>query len=76
MIERYRIESDIPLPSGVRRARRYPFKDMKIGDSFLVKDRKAASVMSAVRRFMRQEGNGRAFTTRNVDGGVRCWRTA
>lgn len=69
----FAIEKNIPVPDWRVRAR-YPFKDMQVGDSFLIPqgDRKkvypAASAAGA--------RHGKKFAVRKVDDGVRVWRVA
>jgi hypothetical protein len=50
----------------------YPWKDMEVGDSFLVAGRTTRKVGSAATL----AGNryGMKFTVRAVEGGVRVWR--
>ena len=75
----YKIEADIPIPVAVKkggagRKPKYPFAELQVGESFLVPgkttDKFGATVTLARKR------TGRNFTTRNVEGGVRIWRTA
>jgi hypothetical protein len=72
------IDSGIPFPGVAKRScRKYPFADMKVGDSFMVEsklDRNRAATAS----FKFREygiGMGWKFSTRKVDGGYRIWRT-
>ena len=76
------IEKNVPIPPrGGRKARppKYPFADMVVGDSFFVEadqeqaPKKSASIGLSWRKHANIEGA--KFTTRIVDGGVRCWRT-
>ena len=77
----FEIESNIPIPDpecGVKS--KYPFADMKIGDSFLmpyadktpVKQRMV--LIHAIRHFRRKHPD-RTFATRQQDTGIRVWRT-
>lgn len=62
-----KIESNVPLPN------KFPFSQMKVGDSFLLPDhikRTAASV--SARRF--GDKNQMKFTIRKTEEGFRCWR--
>lgn len=65
----YRIEKNHPIPEQ-KRATKFPWADMEVGDSFFVKGRKSTSF--AVPRKFRQNG----FKVRAAvrDGGVRVWR--
>ena len=64
------IEKNIPIPTS------YPFKDMQVGDSFLVPDGVHRSTVSvAAKRF--GDKHGMKFTVRLAPGrSLRCWRTA
>jgi hypothetical protein len=74
----YKIETGIAIPSATRykggRKPKYPFAELKVGESFLVPnkttDKFGATVTLARKR------TGMNFATRNVEGGVRIWRTA
>lgn len=74
-----KIESGIPMPahSALRRkVRKYPFADMKVGDSFLLEDRvKRNTALSAAYKWL-EAGNGAGwkFATRQVSNGFRLWR--
>jgi len=69
----YKIEKNIKPPV----KKKYPFEKMEVDDSFFVptekddKPRVATNVCSSSRT---QKGKGKIFTTRIVEGGVRCWR--
>ena len=63
-----KVESGIPIPA------KYPFAEMKVGDSFAVppKINRSAVNVSAM-RYGRK--HGMKFTVRRtVDGTLRCWR--
>lgn len=84
----YPVETGIPLPPPYVRPRRvglkkYPWPDMEVGDSFFVpftpeepgtwvQNRVNASAVHWLKRYART----RRFTTRQMAGGLRCWRTA
>ena len=75
----YKIEANIPVPAVVRaggagRKPKYPFADLKVGESFLVPDKTMNKMGSTVT--LARKRTGRNFTLRNVEGGVRIWRTA
>ena len=63
-----KVDKNIPLP------RKFPFADMKVGDSFAVPvDIKRPAVTVAAMRFGRK--HGMKFTVRQVaDKTFRCWR--
>ena len=69
-INKMQIEKNIPIPAT------YPFKDMEVGDSFLVPEEvNRAAVTNSARRF--GKNNEMEFTVRAISGGrLRCWRTA
>ena len=70
-----KIEQGIPVPAPKRgrgREPRYPFADMQPGDSFFAADIKAGSLQHAASRATK--AMGWRFTTRQLDGGARCWR--
>jgi hypothetical protein len=57
--------------------RKYPFRTMQIGESFFVPGGKQANVGGcAYAHCSTSAGRGKRFTTRTVEGGVRCWRIA
>ena len=67
--------------------RRYPFFEMEIGDCFDVpanthhtdvdgRDRTQAVIIVAARQYKMRNDPGARFTTRRLDGLVRCWRIA
>lgn len=78
------IDSGIPIPpraTGEGRTPKYPFRQMEVGDSFLVPymdgrprghtaRRMAAATKSAVKR------TGWKFTARQLSDGLRVWRVA
>lgn len=72
----FKIESNIPQPKGCDMARRsYPFKEMKVGDSFLVEGldeiKRARSAAINYGRY-----HGKKFVTRSKDGSGRIWRVS
>jgi hypothetical protein len=68
------IEKNVPVPTESAKAK-YPFRTMVVGDSFFVesdtKGRTVTKLLSATRNYP-----DRKFTARQVEGGVRVWRTA
>ncbi len=70
------IEKDVPMPmNGVGSPVKYPFKDMQVGDSVFAEGQDSVGyAASAARAWGRI--NGRKFSARTVDGGVRIWRIA
>lgn len=88
-----KIESGVPLPrrsnSGGRPCK-YPFHDLKVGDSFAIplggdvlltgnhgkKDRFLSTLRAAASQYSKR--NGGKFTVRTMrdEGVIRCWRIA
>lgn len=66
------IEKDVPLIRARRKACKYPFADMVVGDSFFVANTTAATINVATYRAAKIYGF--RFAVRTVDGGVRVWR--
>lgn len=71
-----KIEQGVPVP--VNRARigsKYPFRDMKIGDSFFLPATyaKPASVRASASYFQIRN-KGYRFTAHEQDNGIRVWR--
>jgi hypothetical protein len=84
MSENITIENSVPLPIGSKGSRfRYPFDEMKVGDSFyvLLKERNnkncyslQASLYQAAKIWATKNGNGHEFVVRSDSIGVRIWR--
>lgn len=70
------VESGIPLPNKghVGAAPKYPWAEMKVGDSFFVKGTTTRAFSAQVARRARMDGH--KYSVRTVDGGVRVWRIA
>lgn len=64
-----KIESNIPLPAD-RRSPKYPWRQMRIGDSFFVEGVRNFNPGHASTR------TGYRFTVHRVKGGCRVWRIA
>lgn len=75
-----KLETGIDLPSVARAPRRlkYPFGDMHPGDSFFVacEPETSAKLRQSIYVSSRTAASryGAKYTTRVVEGGVRCWR--
>ena len=71
------IEKGVPAPTKQTRSSKYPFRDMKVGDSFFIKSddpeplRKKLS--SASTMFCKTNPDFK-FKTQVFDTGVRIWR--
>lgn len=68
-----KIDKDIPLPSD-KWMKKYPFEDMEVGDSFLVRDQPRQHMSEHASRIGKKLG--RRFMVRTVPEGVRVWRKA
>lgn len=72
MASKYVIEKDVPIPGGF--CYRYPFKQMEIGDSFLIgnDETMASRVRSAGCNYSKK--HNKKFTVRKCLDGYRIWR--
>lgn len=68
-----KIESGVPIPENRGIQAKYPFSEMKVGDSFFLHNAKIGKISSAKAHWERKLGA--VFAIRTVDGGVRVWRT-
>lgn len=83
MASEYKVESGVPIPRpsyGPGLTPTYPWREMDIGDSFLVTPREgedieacANRVRSAAARWLSRNRPGVRHVTRTVDGGIRVW---
>ena len=65
-----KIEEGIPIPK--MRLRKYPWEDMKVGDSFFVPDGNNNTIQTAASYAGKR--HNRKYCTRQVNGGIRVWR--
>lgn len=73
-VDGWKIDSHIPIPR--RGPGAYPFKHLKIGQSFYVNDKKkAASVMAGASLFAKKN-KGFKFTSQANAKVIRVWRIA
>lgn len=74
----YAIEKNVPIPEDCLPQPKYPFARMDIGDSFLVPayngNRKVVQRRVAVMATHENKKNGKRYTVRMAQRGVRCWR--
>ena len=70
-----KIESGIQIPIASNKRNAYPFKQLRVGQSFFVKGGKITSLSSYASHARAALPNTR-FTMRTMDGGVRVWRIA
>jgi hypothetical protein len=66
-----KIESNIPAPATIRR-RKYPFDEMKVGDSFYVSGRRPVEIGGS--KLMATKRTGFEFACRTEGDGARVWR--
>ena len=65
------VQKDVPIPEA---RKRYPYKEMDIGDSFFVD---AGGIQNVCNQNYRMGKKlGMSFIARKENGGVRVWRTA
>jgi hypothetical protein len=70
----FTIDKNIPIPPVNNGGTLYPFDAMKVGDSFFIpKDLVGKSTGHSVRQCALRRKIG--VTVRQVDGGLRVWRT-
>lgn len=69
-----KIEKGIPIPPRVcgRRSTRYPWTEMRVGDSFMIRNKKPATVHAQVNQA--RKTYDAQYTVRAVAGGFRVWR--
>lgn len=79
-----RVDQGVPIPKMRRRGKpppfKYPWSEMKPGDSFLMPydgrapGKAASSLTGLAHQFNRNNGKEWTWTTRREKGGVRIWR--
>ena len=72
MSEEIVIEKNIDIPPPARRIK-YPWGELELGDSFLVKDVKPTSVYGLIGQANRKY-TPKKFAARAIDDGTRIWR--
>lgn len=72
----FEIDKSVPLTKDARgRKQIFPVDEMEAGDSFLIPTESKDHFLSARSVASKNSKNGKVFTTRTVDGGLRVWRT-
>ena len=73
---RFDIEKGVPIPPrrGNGIASKFPFAEMKPGDSFFAKGVKAGALSSAATGWKTRHQPKWKFCTRTVEGGSHIWR--
>lgn len=82
MTKMIKVESGVPMPTSGRRASKYPFDNLSVGESFFVPDDFGIShnaVRQAVKDANVRYGGDREFVSRRVNrqshrSGTRVWR--
>jgi hypothetical protein len=69
MSDPIKIESDIPVPASKGK---YPFRQMKVGDSIFIPNMNSSSQISGSFGQLRKAGF--KFLCRKLNGGIRVWR--
>lgn len=87
----FTIEKGIPIPQNAGRKSKYPFSDMKVGDSFFVEGKTAAGLYASCRKASEKldakfiartvsedvwEEDDEGDTVEKTLEGVRVWRTS
>lgn len=67
------LEKGIPIPENRGRPYSYPWKEMKVGESFLFDPNLQKKSCYQVGYDANRRGHGR-FIVRKTDEGYRCWR--
>ncbi len=73
---RFKIDKKIPLPDHYKTGKvsKYPFPEMKVGDSFFVPG-KSTAVKAAAFNWSKRNKEGKwKFCSSARDGGMRIWR--
>jgi hypothetical protein len=68
----FKIERNIPIPA----RRKYPFSEMKPGDSFLLHNARRSTVNARAVGFAKRKNPPWRFSIRNTPKGCRCWRVS
>lgn len=76
--ESFCVEPNVPIPPQRGGRPKYPWKRMKVGESFLVPGQDKERVMNSLTSCRRsaQRTTGWRFTLRSTAYGVRVWRVA
>ena len=68
-----KIDKNIPIPSSNVIKRKYPYKEMEIGDSFFV-NKRHTEFQASLAYFRRTTGN--QFKAHKENTGLRIWRVS
>ena len=76
-VREFKIEQGVPMTQGRGpKALKYPWREMKVGDSVFIPDKTPASLRTSIDYAKWKMESGTDFKARTVEGGVRVWRTA
>lgn len=71
----YKIEKNVPMPSQLHtKSPKYPFRDMAIGDSFVVPVGEVKNARSCAYQFCMRNRPKKIVIRKQEDGSYRCWR--
>lgn len=74
----FKIDNNVPIPghkAGTKEGYKYPFNDMRVGDSFLVQpDPVSGRNKIAAACSQHSKRHGGKFITRKTPEGIRIWR--
>jgi len=71
----FKVEKGIPFPDDRKtRNRRFPWKQLDVGDSFFVPEVTVKSICGSLA--YARKSTQYAFSCRAVEGGIRVWRIA
>lgn len=70
----FQVERNVALPDASKKAGKYPFSDLGVGDSFLAPESERLRVGASAYNFAARHGI--KVSIRKVEGGIRVWRTA
>jgi len=70
----YAVETGVPIPRRKQWSQKYPWHDLGVGHSFFVADGNLKSLRASAS--MQKTRTGHRYLVREVEGGVRVWRSA
>lgn len=68
----FKIDKNVPIPGRLGRHAKYPFEQMRVGDSFEVPKSQESGMRAAASQYGKQHNV--KFATRATKNGRRCWR--
>lgn len=72
----FEIDKGVPVPTTYGGRKKYPFGQMKIGDSFLVKGNHDIATRARSAAYVYGHSHKMKFTVRTTKEGARVWRVA